>query len=40
MTDAERDEAWSRIRAAAKKIDVEVNDGDWREIGKGTKGKH
>jgi len=40
VTDAERDEAWKRIRAAAKKFDVEVNEADWREIGKGTKGKH
>jgi hypothetical protein len=34
VTDAERDEAWKRIRAAAKKFDVEVNESDWREIGK------
>jgi ElaB/YqjD/DUF883 family membrane-anchored ribosome-binding protein len=40
VTDAERDEAWKRIRAAAKKFDVEVNESDWREIGAGTKGKH
>lgn len=40
VTDAERDEAWKRIRAAAKKFDVEVNEGDWREIGKDAKGKH
>jgi hypothetical protein len=33
VTDHERDEAWSRIRAAAKKFDVEVNETDWREIG-------
>ena len=40
VTDKERDEAWARIRAAAKKFDVEVNESDWREIGSGTKGKH
>jgi ElaB/YqjD/DUF883 family membrane-anchored ribosome-binding protein len=41
VTDHERDEAWKRIRAAAKKYDVEVNETDWREIGKsGGKGKH
>jgi hypothetical protein len=34
VTDAERDEAWKRILAAAKKFDVEVNERDWREIGK------
>lgn len=35
VTDQERDEAWKRIRAAAKKFDVELNEDDWREIGKG-----
>ena len=39
VTDAERDEAWKRIRAAAKKFDVEVNERDWREIGSGGKSK-
>ena len=39
VTDKERDEAWTRIRAAAKKFDVEVNESDWREIGEGSKGK-
>ena len=39
VTDQERDEAWSRIRAAAKKFDVEVNEKDWRELGRGGKGK-
>jgi hypothetical protein len=34
VTDAERDEAWKRIRAAAKKFDVELNEHDWRELGK------
>jgi hypothetical protein len=34
VTDAERDEAWKRILAAAKKFDVEVGESDWREIGK------
>lgn len=33
VTDAERDEAWKRIQAAAKKFDVEVHEGSWREIG-------
>ena len=32
--DAERDEAWKRIKAAAKKFGVEVNEKSWREIGK------
>jgi ABC-type Fe3+-citrate transport system substrate-binding protein len=29
----ERDAAWKRIKAAAKKYDVEVNENSWREIG-------
>lgn len=40
VTDQERDEAWKRIRAAAKKFDVEMNEGDWREVGSSGKGKH
>ena len=35
VTDHERDEAWKRIKAAAKKFGVDVNESDWREIGKG-----
>ncbi len=34
VTDKEKDEAWSRIRSAAKKFNVEVNESDWRELGK------
>jgi hypothetical protein len=34
VTDAERDQAWKRIVAAAKRFDVEVQEKDWREIGK------
>lgn len=33
VTDAERDAAWKRILAAAKKHDVEVHEKDWRELG-------
>lgn len=40
VTDKERDEAWKHILAAAKKFKVEVNETDWREIGKDSKGKH
>ena len=40
VTDHERDEAWTRIRAAAKKFDVALNESDWRELGAGKKGKH
>lgn len=34
VTDDERDAAWKRIKAAAKKFDVEVSEKSWREIGK------
>lgn len=30
----ERDAAWKRIKAAAKKYDVEVSEKSWRDIGK------
>ncbi len=39
VTDAERDEAWTRIRAAARKFNVELHEGDWREVGSGEKSK-
>ena len=32
VTDAERDEAWKRITAAAKKFGVEMEHKDWREL--------
>jgi ElaB/YqjD/DUF883 family membrane-anchored ribosome-binding protein len=35
VTDGERDEAWKRIKAAAKKFDVDVTEKSWREIGNG-----
>jgi len=34
VNDDERDAAWKRIKAAAKKYDVEVSEKSWREIGK------
>ena len=37
VSDHERDEAWTRIRAAAKKFGVEVNESSWRELGKNKK---
>jgi hypothetical protein len=37
VSDAERDEAWKRIQAAAKKFGVEVKETHWRELGKGKK---
>jgi hypothetical protein len=32
VTDAERDTAWKRIKAAAKKHKVELGEGNWREL--------
>ena len=34
VSDHERDEAWSRIKKAAKKYGVEVHEKSWRELGK------
>jgi hypothetical protein len=34
VSDSERDAAWKRIEAAAKKHGVEVSEKSWREIGK------
>jgi hypothetical protein len=32
VTDAERDEAWKRIKAAAHKFGVHLDENDWREL--------
>jgi hypothetical protein len=40
VTDAEKDAAWKRIRAAARKFDVELDETDWREIGERKKSAH
>jgi hypothetical protein len=34
VSDSEKDEAWSRIKRAAKKHGVDVNEKSWRELGK------
>lgn len=34
VTDAERDEAWKRIKAAAKKFDVELEERSWHDLRK------
>jgi hypothetical protein len=39
VSDAERDRAWKRIKAAAEKFDVEVSADDWRDLAKGGKPK-
>jgi hypothetical protein len=38
VSDAERDAAWKRIRSAAEKFGVSVEEKDWRELSHG--GKH
>jgi hypothetical protein len=37
VSDTERDQAWRRIMAAAKRFDVEVSESDWRDLAKGGK---
>ncbi len=37
VSDAERDRAWQRILAAAKRYDVEVSASGWRDLSKGGK---
>jgi hypothetical protein len=37
VSDAERDEAWQRILAAAKRYDVDVSEDSWRDLAKGGK---
>jgi len=32
VTDSERDDAWKRIKSAAEKHKVELNERDWREL--------
>ncbi|HEY0556486.1 MAG TPA: DUF6582 domain-containing protein [Thermoanaerobaculia bacterium] len=40
VNDEERNEAWKRIKTAAKKYDVEVNEESWRELGKSKSKGH
>jgi len=37
VSDKQRDKAWRRIKAAAKKYDVEVSVKSWRKLGKKNK---
>jgi hypothetical protein len=39
VTDADRDRAWKRIRAAARKHDVEISARGWRQLFEGGKAK-
>ena len=39
VTDADRDKAWRKIRAAARKFDVEISERGWRELVTGGKSK-
>ena len=34
VSDSQRDAAWKRIKAAAKKFDVELSEDSWQDIGK------
>ncbi len=34
VSDAERDGTWKRIEAAAERLGVKLNEGNWRELGK------
>jgi hypothetical protein len=40
VSDAERDNAWKRVLAAAKRFDVEVSESDWRDLAKGGKDRN
>lgn len=39
VTDKERDQAWNRIKRAAKRFDVDVKADDWRQLFAGGKAK-
>jgi hypothetical protein len=40
VTDAERDAAWKKIQAAAKKFGVQINEKDWRELSQRHRRNH
>ena len=40
VSDEERDKAWRRIRAAARRFGVEIEEESWRQLGKGTGSSH
>lgn len=39
VSDSDRDKAWRRIKAAAKKFEVEISEGSWRELSGKSKAK-
>ena len=39
VSDRDRDQAWKRIKAAARRFDVEVQADDWRELFAGGKAR-
>lgn len=39
VSDADRDDAWKRIQAAAKKFDVEISESSWHELFEGGKAR-
>src|SRR5437879_1823656 len=34
VSDADRDQAWANIKAAAKHYDVDIEEDDWKQLGK------
>ena len=39
VSDAERDEAWRRVRSAASRFDVDLAESSWRELAHGGKNR-
>jgi hypothetical protein len=39
VTDTDRNRAWTRIKRAAKKFDVDISEDDWRELFDGGKAR-
>ena len=39
VSDADRDRAWKRITAAARRYDIDVSADDWRDLTKGGKAR-
>ena len=37
VSDSERDQAWKRIKAAAKRYDIDVSESSWRDLAKSGK---